>query len=220
MAEFTLVMGNRASSSWSLRGWLAMKQADVEFDEIMVWFHQPDIKEQILAHSASGLVPLLKHNTGTGERLVWESLAIIEYLADLYPDKGFWPEDTEARATARSVSAEMHAGFAPLRNHMPMDLQNRKPGEGRGPGVAENIGRITAIWEDCRKRFGGSSVQGEDFLFGEFGAADIMFAPVVTRFHTYGVDLNPACQAYADAILNTPNMLEWIEGARAEPPPK
>jgi len=219
MAEFTLVMGNRASSSWSLRGWLALKRTGAAFDEEMVWFKRPDIKEQILAHSPSGLVPLLKHRRDDGELLIWESLAIIEYLAELFPGAGLWPEDVAARALARAVSAEMHAGFSALRNHMQMDLQNSNPGEGMGEGVAENIQRIRRIWTDCRERFGGRSEGGGDFLFGPFTAADIMYAPVVTRFETYGVDLDPVCRAYADAVLATPEMKEWTDGALAEPPP-
>ncbi len=215
MTEFTLVIGNRASSSWSLRGWMALKQTGADFDEEMVWFRRPDIKQQIGAHSPSGLVPVLKHQRDGGKLLIWETLAIIEYLAELFPAAGLWPEDIAARAFARVISAEMHAGFSPLRNHMPMDLQNQKPGEGMGEGVGENIKRISDIWEDCRDRFGGEG----DFLFGAFSAADIMFAPVVTRFQTYGVELNPVCRAYADAVLETPDMKEWIDGALAEPPP-
>ena len=215
MADFTLVIGNRASSSWSLRGWLALKRTGAAFDEERVWFKRPDTKAQILSHSPSGLVPVLKHKRDEGELLIWETLAIIEYLAELFPAAGLWPEDIAARASARAVSTEMHAGFSPLRNHMPMDLQNRKPGQGMGEGVAENIKRISEIWEDCRDRFGKDG----DFLFGAFSAADIMFAPVVTRFRSYGVALNPVCRAYADAILKTPDMKEWTEGALAEPPP-
>ena len=154
MTVFTLVMGNRASSSWSLRGWLALKCTGVAFDEAMVWFKRPDIKEQILTHSPSGLVPVLKHHKKDGDLLIWETLAIIEYLDELFPDAGLWPENQDARAVARAVSAEMHGGFGPLRNHIPMDLQNQWPGEGMGEGVAENIKRITDIWEDCRDQYG------------------------------------------------------------------
>jgi glutathione S-transferase len=215
MADFTLVIGNRATSSWSLRGWLALKRTGAAFDEEKVWFKRPDIKAQILAHSPSGMVPVLKHKREEGELLIWETLAIIEYLAELFPAAGLWPEDTAARAFARAISAEMHAGFSPLRNHMPMDLQNQRPGEGLGEGVARNIKRITGIWEDCLERFGKDG----DFLFGPFCGADILFAPVVTRFRTYGVELNPGCRVYADAVLDRPEMKEWTKGALAEPPP-
>ncbi len=215
MADFTLVIGNRSTSSWSLRGWLALKRTGAAFDEERVWFRRPDIKAQILKHSPSGLVPVLKHERNEGALLIWETLAIIEYLAELFPAAGLWPEDIAARALARAVSAEMHGGFSPLRNHMPMDLQNQKPGEGLGEGVAENIERISEIWRDCRERFGNDG----DFLFGPFTAADIMFAPVVTRFRTYGVDLDQVCRGYADAVLETSEMREWTEAALAEPPP-
>ncbi len=219
MVDFTLVIGNRSSSSWSLRGWLALKQTGVDFNEDRVWFNRPDIREQILAHSPSGMVPVLKHGGPRGGTVVWETLAIIEYLAELFPQAVLWPNDATARAHARAISAEMHGGFSALRTHMPMDLQNEFPGQGSGDnmgeGIAENIKRVSGIWEDCRDRFGA----GGDFLFGVgFCAADIMFAPVVTRFQTYGVELSPVCRAYADAVLATPLMREWYEGARAEPP--
>jgi len=215
MADFTLVIGDRTFSSWSLRGWLALKQTGVDFDEERVWFRRPDTKAHLLTHSPSGMVPVLKHGGPGGDTVVWETLAIIEYLAELFPQAGLWPKDAAARAHARAISAEMHAGFSVLRKNMDMDLQNLKPGEGMGEGVAENIERISAIWEDCRNRFGG----GGDFLFGAgFCAADIMFAPVVTRFQTYGVELPPVCRAYADAVLDTLLMREWYEAAQAEPP--
>ncbi len=210
-AEFTLVMGNRTTSSWSLRGWLMVRQAGAGFGEVMVWFRRPETKADILAHSPSGWIPVLKHQG----RVIHETLAIAEYLAELFPEAGLWPDDFEARAHARSVSAEMHAGFAALRNHMPMDIGAEKPGEGMGPGVEDDIRRITEIWEVCRQRFGA----GGDFLFGAFTIADAMFAPVVTRFRTYRVALGPVCQAYGDTVWDTPDMREWIAGARDEPPP-
>ena len=210
-AEFTLVMGNRTTSSWSLRGWLMMKQAGAGFDEAMVWFRRPETKAHILAHSPSGLIPVLKHQG----RVIHETLAIAEYLAELFPEAGLWPDDFEGRAHARAVSAEMHAGFTALRNHMPMDIGAEKPGEGMAEGVEDDIRRIAEIWEDARRRFGA----GGDFLFGAFTIADAMFAPVVTRFRTYRVALNPVCRAYGDAVWETPDMREWIAGARDEPPP-
>ena len=210
-AEFTLVMGNRTTSSWSLRGWLMVKQAGAGFDEVMVWFRRPETKADILVHSPSGWIPVLKHQG----RVIHETLAIAEYLAELFPGAGLWPDDFEARAHARSVSAEMHAGFVALRQHMPMDIGAEKPGEGMGEGVEDDIRRITEIWEDARQRFGA----GGDFLFGAFTVADAMFAPVVTRFRTYGVALGPVCRAYVDAVRETPAMREWIAGALTEPPP-
>ncbi|NQV83139.1 MAG: glutathione S-transferase family protein [Rhodospirillales bacterium] len=209
MADFTIVLGDYNTSSWSLRGWLALKQTGASFETVMVSFRDPDVKTHILVHSPSGLVPLLKHHTPDGDVLVWETLAIIEFLNEMYPDAGLWPIEPTARTQARVVSAEMHGGFAPLRNHMPMYLKGTKPGEGMGEGVAGNIARICEIWEDCRARFG----QDGDFLFGTFTGADIMFAPVVTRFQTYGVDLSPVCRAYVDAVRARPDMQEWAAGA-------
>ena len=217
MADFTIVLGDCNTSSWSLRGWLTLKRTGADFDEIRVTFKDPDVKSHILVHSPSGLVPMLKHQTPSGEIQVWESLAIIEYLNELYPQAAFWPAGQTARAHARTVSAEMHAGFSPLRNHMPMNLNEKKPlQEGMGEGVADNIARICAIWEDCRVRFGQGPEGRGDFLFGDFTAADIMFAPVVTRFQTYGVELSTLCRAYADAVLAQPDMREWAAGALAE----
>ncbi len=144
---------------------------------------EPGSRAALLDHSPAGKVPVLKH----GGRVVWDSLAIIEYLAEQRPAAGLWPAEADARALARSIAAEMHAGFAPLRNHMPMNLRKSLPGKGRGPGVADDIARISAIWADCRRRFGAEG----PFLFGRASAADAMYAPVATRFRTYGVELDP-----------------------------
>jgi glutathione S-transferase len=149
-----------------------------------------------------------------GELVVWDSLAICEYLAELFPQAKLWPEDATARAVARSVTAEMHSSFANLRTHMPMNLRARRPGEGRAPGVAEDIARVTALWSECRSRFG----RGGPFLFGAFSIADAFYAPVVTRFVTYGVELDAVCGAYRDAVLALPTMKAWTEAARNEPP--
>ena len=154
-------------------------------------------------------MPLLKH----GERIVWDSLAICEYLAEAYTDATLWPDDTYARAVARSVSAEMHAGFVALRTNMPMDLKVPRPGEGRTDECLADIARVAEIWRDARARFG----DGGPFLFGRFSIADCMYAPVVTRFETYGVELDPVCRTYADAVLALPSLREWTEAARAEP---
>lgn len=209
MPELTLIIGNKAYSSWSLRAWLGLKAAGVAFDEIVIPLSRPDTKARLAEHSASGKVPALR----TGHGLVWDSLAILEYVAERFPRSGLWPEDPAVRAVARSVSAEMHAGFAPLRRNMAMDLKQRHPGRPVDAEVAADIARITGIWRDCRARFGS----GGPFLFGAFGAADCMYAPVVTRFTTYGVALDPVCQAYADAVLALPAMVEWTNAALAEP---
>ena len=209
MAELTITIGNKNYSSWSLRGWLALKQTGAAFDEVVVPLDRPDTKERLLAAGPSARVPVLRH----GALTVWDSLAIGEYLAERFPQAGLWPADAEARAVARAVTAEMHAGFAALRDHMPMDLRGRYPGLGRGPGVAEDIARVLAIWEDCRARFG----RGGDYLFGGFSLADAAYAPVVTRFVTYEVPLEGPAAAYRDAVLAWPALEAWTEAARAEP---
>ena len=160
--------------------------------------------------SPSRRVPVLLH----GERTIWESLAILEYVNELFPDAGLWPADRDARAAARAVACEMHAGFAALRTHMPMNLRRRDlAGRGRGPGVAEDVARVCEIWRDCRGRHGA----GGDFLFGAFGAADAMFAPVAARLDTYGVGLDDTCTAYARAVMSLPSFVEWREAAHREP---
>lgn len=205
----TLVVGNKAYSSWSLRPWLALKQAGVSFAEIVIPLRQPETKAQILAHCPSGKVPCLID----GDRVIWDSLAICEYVAELAPAAGLWPADPHARAIARSVSAEMHSGFAALRNAMSMDLKIDRHGEGMTPDSAADIARIQALWADCRARFG----QGGPFLFGGFTIADAMFAPVVTRFETYGVAVDAVSRAYMDAVQALPAMQEWTAAAKAEP---
>ena len=209
MAEFTIVLGNRNYSSWSLRGWLALKQTGASFDEVVIPFRYADTKKRILAESPSGRVPLLHH----GDLRVWDSLAIGEYLAERFPEAGLWPGDPVARALARAAAAEMHAGFPALRRHMPMDCRGRHPDKGRAPGVDEDIARIVAIWGDCRARCGGAG----DFLFGGFCLADAAFAPVASRFVTYGVDLDGPAARYRDAVLAWPAMEEWVAAARGEP---
>jgi glutathione S-transferase len=209
LATLTLIVGNKRYSSWSLRPWLALRQAGIAFEEVVIPLYQAGSKEALLARSPAGKVPVLAH----GERTVWDSLAILEYLAESFPAAGLWPQDATARALARSVAAEMHAGFAALRAGMPMDLKEHRPGRQRSQAVDADIERVTAIWRDCRTRFGA----GGPFLFGAFSAADAMYAPVATRFRTYGVALDPVCQAYADALLDLPAFLEWQRAARQEP---
>lgn len=208
MAQMTLVIGNYNYSSWSLRAWIALRQAGADFDVVRIPLDRPETKAQIAAWSPSGRVPLLRD----GDLAIWESLAICEYAAERFPAARLWPEDSVARALARAVSAEMHAGFAALRRHMPMDCRAKRPGAGRGPGVAEDIARIAAIWADCRARFGADG----DMLFGRFTVADAMFAPVVSRFATYGVALDGSARDYADAVLALPAMRAWRAAAAAE----
>lgn len=208
MGEFKLVIGNRNYSSWSLRGWLAAKQAGIALDEILVNLGDPDFKQQLRQHSEAAKVPVLIH----GERAIWDSLAIIEYLADLYPKAGLWPDDQGARAKARCVSAEMHSSFGALRDAMPMNIRKSLPGKGRNAGVDQDIQRIAEIWQSCRAEF----QQQGSFLFGPWTAADTMFAPVVSRFRTYAVELDPTCQAYADAVLDTDWFKTWESDALKE----
>lgn len=210
---YTLVIGDKNLSSWSLRPWLALKQCGIPFAEECIRLRQPNSKAEILRHCPSGKVPALKTKTG----VVWDSLAILDTLAERHPEHMLWPQDEEARAAARSISAEMHSGFATLRNEMPMDLLSKLPSPPLGAALEADIGRIAAIWKDTRARFG----QGGPFLFGAFTNADAMYAPVATRFRTYGVDLgrfgdDGTAAAYAEAILALPAMEEWTEGARDE----
>jgi glutathione S-transferase len=205
----TLVIGNRNYSSWSLRGWLAASLSGIAFETALVRLSEPGSHAALLRHSPAGRVPVLRHD----RRVVWDSLAIIEYLAELCPQAGLWPADPNARAMARSIAAEMHAGFAALRASMSMNLRKALPGKGRGPGVALDIERIGALWRDARGRFGGAG----PFLFGRYCAADAMYAPVATRFRTYGVELDPTCQAYVDAVLAWPAFLAWQKEALQEP---
>jgi glutathione S-transferase len=213
MPKLTVVLGNKAYSSWSLRGWLMLRLTGAAFEEEVVPLDRPETKAAISAHSPSGRVPVLV----TDGAVVWGTLAIAEYLNECFPEAGLWPEDGAARARARSVAAEMHAGFASLRARLPMDLKRRPPETGAGilaeGALAEEIARVIAIWTDCRARFGGAG----DFLFGRFGAADAFYAPVATRFLTYGVALEGAAADYRDALLAWPDLREWIAAAKAEP---
>src|SRR4051812_34414046 len=177
-----LIMGNKVYSSWSLRPWIAMKVNGLDFAETVIALKQNDTGAQIAKYSFGGKVPVLKH----GKRTVWESLAILEYLADAFPEKSWWPKDPDARAVARSVAAEMHAGFSALRTHMGFNVRRDLKGLGRTAEVDVDIARIQALWSDARGRFG----RGGPFLFGAFSNADAMYAPVVTRFNTYGVELD------------------------------
>jgi glutathione S-transferase len=210
---YALVIGNKCWSSWSLRPWLAMRHAGLPFREINVRLREPQSKAQILHHSPSGKVPALLADG----LVIWDSLAVLEYLAEAHPDARLWPADREARAVARSAAAEMHSGFAALRDHCPMDLLARAPMAALPEAVAADVRRVIALWGDCRRRFGASG----QLLFGGFTAADAMYAPVVYRFRTYLPDLVPwgddgTAQAYVDALLALPAMAEWEEGARRE----
>jgi glutathione S-transferase len=206
MADGRLYLGNRRYSSWSMRGWLLVRLAGLDVEDVVIPMGEAGTP-QIQATSPNGLVPYLEH----GDARVWESLAIAEYCAEITP--ALWPADRLARANARAIAAEMHAGFRGLRMAMPMNLGRRFPGHGQTPDAATDIARITAIWSAAQAEFGGGT-----YLFGEtLTAADAMFAPVVARFLTYGVDLPPAAAAYCAAIRAHELVAKWYDLAAEEP---
>jgi glutathione S-transferase len=204
-----LIIGNKNYSSWSLRPWLAMKVAGIPFEETVISLDAPDFKAVVGPHSGTGKVPVLID----GAVSVWESLAILEYLAEKFPKAGLWPADTVARAQARAVASEMHAGFQPLRKLLPMNMWRPVIKRELTPEAAENVKRIEAMWADCRARFG----KGGPFLFGRFGAADAMYAPVVARLHTYDVTVSAGTRAYMDAVMALPAWREWHDAGVREP---
>lgn len=210
MARLVLVVGNKNYSSWSLRPWLALKMAGLDFDEVRIPLYAPGSREAILRHSPAGRVPIL-HD---GDLTIWDSLAICEYVAELAPQAGLWPADPSLRAEARSISAEMHSGFAALRAAMPMNLRIERASLATPPpaAVQADVARITAIFETCRARHAAAGA----FLFGGFTIADAMFAPVATRFRSYSVPLPPRAQAYADALWSLAPMREWVTAGVAE----
>lgn len=201
-----LIIGNKNYSSWSLRPWLMLKQLGLAFEEIYVPLYAPGYKQRILQYCPSGKVPCLID----GEVTVWDSLAIGEYLAEKHPS--LWPTDPKARALARAISAEMHAGFTQLRRHMPMNIRKNYAGKGHTPEVDADIARIVALWQDCRTRHGA----GGPFLFGQFTIADAMYAPVCFRFLTYAVAPEGAGGEYLRTMLTLPAMQEWRAAAQAE----
>jgi glutathione S-transferase len=202
-----LIIGNKNYSSWSMRPWLALKVAGIAFEETVISLEAPDFKARVSALSGAGRVPVLID----GDVRVWESLAILEYLAEKFPAAGLWPKDAGARARARAIASEMHAGFLPLRRRLPMNVARPVKPRALDDGAAADVARIDAIWSECRTKFGGP------FLFGPFGAADAMYAPVVWRFHTYAVEVSAAARAYMRAIMALPAWGEWRDAARREP---
>ena len=207
--DLHLIIANKAYSSWSMRPWVAMKAQGLNFRETVICLDQPDTQTKIKAYSAAGKVPVLQH----GDITVWDSLAILEYLADTFADRPWWPRDPQARAAARAISAEMHSGFRDMRIAMPMNVRKAGLEVARTETIDNDIARITTIWRECRAKFGA----GGPFLFGAFCNADAMYAPVVTRFKTYGVELDAVSRAYSDAVLNHPVMREWYLSAADEP---
>jgi glutathione S-transferase len=205
-----LVIGNKNYSSWSMRPWLALRANNIPFEETFIPLYtnvQAD-KEKILSFSRSGKVPALID----GDVTVWDSLAIIEYLAEKFPETRLWPEDRAARAHARSISAEMHSGFMPLRNECGMNLHRPIRAGALSDDARANVARIQDIWAECHRRYGE---QGP-FLFGAFSGADAMYAPVVHRFRTYAIPVKPDAQHYVDAMLSLPAFQEWTRDGLAE----
>ncbi len=204
----TLVIGDKNLSSWSLRPWLLMREAGIPFTERLVRLDRPETKAEIAKYSPSGRVPCLID----GETAIWDSLSIADYLAEKFPEKALWPLDARSRAVARSVAAEMHSGFGALRGFWPMNFTREGMRHLTG-GVEGDIARIAAIWETCRRDFGA----GGPFLFGRFSIADAMYAPVVSRFQTYGpVALPPLAEEWRAMMWALPTMRDWGEGAKAE----
>jgi len=203
--SLNLVIGNKNYSSWSLRPWLLMKHAGLDFKETRIQLYQADSAKELLRHNPAGKVPALRD----GDLLIWDSLAICEYIAE---KTGFgWPKEVAARAHARAISAEMHSGFVNLRSQAPMNARAKRRIPST-PDLERDVARIDAIWQDCRQRYGAAG----PFLFGNFTIADAMYAPVVLRFNTYGMKLSPASAAYVQTLLADRHLADWLRVSREE----
>ena len=205
--RMVLVIGNKNYSSWSMRAWLVMSAFGIPFDEVRIALGQADTAARIASYSAAGKVPVLIANN----MVIWDSLAICEFLAEQFSSRQLWPADTAARAHARSICAEMHASFASIRHDMPMNIRADLREQARSFGAQADIGRICEIWEDCLTRYGAHA-----YLFGEFCIADAYFAPIIMRLRSYGIALAPALQAYAERLIAHPAVAAWIAAALAE----
>jgi glutathione S-transferase len=204
-----LILGNKNYSSWSLRPWIAMRQARIPFEEEVIPLYEPGSRERILSYSPAGKVPVLID----GDVTIWESLAILEYLAERFPKAALWPADAAARAHGRAVSAEMHSGFVALRRHCPMNMRRRNRRLGLTEEVAANVRRIETIWTECRARYGDSG----PFLLGGFSIADAMYAPIVSRFHSYAIGVGAAAEAYMATMMSLPVWQDWQAAGEREP---
>jgi glutathione S-transferase len=209
VSDLHLIIGNKNYSSWSLRPWLAMSVLGIPFRETVIPLDMADTAARIGEHSGAGRVPVL-HDGGL---TVWESLAILEYLAERFPQAGLWPAETRARAIARAIACEMHASFTALRNACPMNLRRPRKAIALDDAVQKDVARILEIWRQCRKSFG----KGGAFLFGGFSAADAMYAPVVTRLDTYDIAVDDDARAYMEAIMSLPAFRQWKAAGAAEP---
>jgi glutathione S-transferase len=215
--DYTLVIGSKEGSSWSLRPWILMRQAGIPFTEVLVRLRQPDTDANIRKHSPTGMVPVLKH----GPRTIWDSLAIAEYLNEQHPGLQLWPEGEEARAFARSIAAEMHSGYYALRYALPMEFSKRGIAPFMTPEAERDIARVTALLAQARRRFG----QGGPFLFGRFSIANAMFAPIASRFTTFATELvahgdDGRTEAWRAMMMELPAMLEWGKAAKDENMPR
>jgi glutathione S-transferase len=210
MARFRLAIANKNYSSWSLRAWMAIREFDIDFDEEVIPLDTPNTKRLIAKHSGAGRLPVLHH----GKITVWDSLAILEYLAEVFPDRGLWPKRLGARAAARAIANEMHSGFLALRNACPMNLRRgRKPlRDPLSDQARSDIARIESLWKDCRKEYGKAG----PFLFGRFTIADAMYAPVATRFDTYAIPVSRSSRDYMDTIFGTRAFSAWKSQALKE----
>ena len=208
MSALALLIGNKNYSSWSLRPWVALRQSGLQFDEERVAMNTPEFAARVRAWSPAGRVPVLRH----GALMVWDSLAICEYVAETFPERRLWPSDAASARHARAISAEMHSGFPPLRSQMPMNVRAQGRKVPATPELAADIARVCTIWRGCRER---ARARGP-FLFGDFTIADAMFAPVAFRFATYGVALEPLERDYADSLRATPALREWAEASARE----
>jgi glutathione S-transferase len=208
MAKLQLVIANKNYSSWSLRPYMALAMAGIPFEEKLIRFGEPRFGREVRKISPAGRVPILVH----GKLPIWDTLAILEYLAEAFPDKGLWPKAKAARALARSISNEMHSGFSDLRNTCPMNLRRPAKAIALTEGTRADVARIDAIWRECRQTHG----KGGKFLFGKFSNADSMFAPVVTRFETYAIPVSKDSRTYMDAVMATPSFQKWKAAALKE----
>jgi glutathione S-transferase len=208
MAKPLLIIANKNYSSWSLRPYMTLVMAEIPFDEKMIAFGEPRFGKEIRRISSAGKVPVLVH----GKTVIWDSLAILEYLAETYPEKNLWPKSRAARAMARSVSNEMHSSYQALRNACPMNLRRPQKAIALSDAVMANVARIESLWRDCRKTYG----KGGKFLFGKFSNADAMFAPVVSRLETFAIPVAKDTRTYMDAVLSTKAFQIWKAAALLE----